>query len=133
MSEPRVVNVSVSTGKKLFWCMKIERQIIEDLCYQKYFSRGRRCRECLDVGKRQHWPEPWASIGKEKDKDVSPEQTEREPDPEELPRGLESSGQDRPEDLPGEAGGRYRGSDGEEQSTPFEVVTGFVVHGKWVH
>ena len=114
-NSPRVVNVSVSTGKKLFWCMKIERQIIEDLCYQKYFSRGRRCRECLDVGKRQHWPDPWASIGKETDKDVSPEPDKREPSQEGLPGGLEGSNQDRTEDLSGEAGGDTRNGNRQEQ------------------
>lgn len=65
MNEPKVVG-NLSSGQKVYWCPKKEQQIIDQVCREKYFSRSyRSCRECLGIMKGQHWPEPWASIGKE--------------------------------------------------------------------
>jgi hypothetical protein len=56
----------IATGHKVFWCPKNDRQIIDEICYGKYFSRHSRvCRKCLGLAKRQRFPEPWASLGED--------------------------------------------------------------------
>jgi hypothetical protein len=68
MPEPKVVNVSVSTGHKIYWCPKHERQMFDTICQEKYFSRcSRVCRRCLGIGKGKHWPEPWSNLGNEEE------------------------------------------------------------------
>lgn len=66
MIGPKVVSKIDSTGQSVFWCPKHDRQIIDQICYSKYFSRySRECRKCLGLAKRQRFPEPWASLGED--------------------------------------------------------------------
>lgn len=66
--EPKTV--VVLKGIKLYWCPAIERQLVEELCKKKYFTktgrRARACRLCLGLSllgdKSREWPEPWSSI-----------------------------------------------------------------------
>ena len=64
-TEPKVV--AESKGIKLYWCSIRGRQMLEELCKQKYFTKtgrkGKGCRLCLGLSKGKHWPEPWASLG----------------------------------------------------------------------
>jgi hypothetical protein len=63
MPGPRIVS---NTGYKVFWCQKLDWQLIDNLCYQKYFSKhSKACRKCLGLTKRQRFPEPWASLGED--------------------------------------------------------------------
>jgi hypothetical protein len=66
MIEPKVVGV-LSNGQKVYWCRKLDRQILDVVCLEKYFTRYPKseCRRCLGLAKRQRLPEPWASVGKE--------------------------------------------------------------------
>ena len=65
MIEPKVVG-KLTTGQGVYWCRKLQRQMIDHICQRKYFRRpSRNCRACLGVGKGERWPEPWASLGKE--------------------------------------------------------------------
>jgi hypothetical protein len=66
--EPKVVNVSLTTGHKVYWCPKNQRQVFDQVCIENHFSRSSKyCRLCLGIEKGQHWPEPWDSIGKQKE------------------------------------------------------------------
>lgn len=62
--EPKVL--TIFNGQKLYWCPARERQLLESLCKQKYFTmtgkKRRACRLCLGLSKGKHWPEPWASL-----------------------------------------------------------------------
>lgn len=63
MPGPRIVS---NTGYKVFWCQKLDRQLIDKLCYWKYFSKhSKACRKCLGLAKGQRLPDPWGSLGKE--------------------------------------------------------------------
>ena len=66
MIGPKVVSKIDSTGQSVFWCPKHDRQIIDQICYSKYFSRtSRGCRKCLKLTKGQRWPEPWSKLGED--------------------------------------------------------------------
>lgn len=72
MPEPKIASVSVSTGHKIYWCPKHDRQMFDTICKEKYFSRkSRPCRLCLGIAKGKHWPEPWASLGKEEEDKIN--------------------------------------------------------------
>jgi len=59
--EPKVV--VTFKGQKLYWCPARQMQMVEVVCKQKYFAKGKRvCRLCLGMSKGKHWPEPWASL-----------------------------------------------------------------------
>ena len=69
--EPKVV-FTLQSGQKIYWCPNVEQQMTETVCKNKNFSRGKKaCRLCLGKSKREHWTEPWASLGR-KEEDEEP-------------------------------------------------------------
>jgi hypothetical protein len=68
MGEPVSPKIVYSdNGHVLFWCHRKEQQMPKQLCLTKYFKRDRKCRACLGLKPRQHWPEVWNKLngGKE--------------------------------------------------------------------
>jgi hypothetical protein len=61
---PKVVYVNQETGRALYWCQRLEQQVLDQICQQKHFKKSSQdCRFCLGKTKRTHWEEPWASLG----------------------------------------------------------------------
>ena len=51
------------TGKEVYWCIRREQQVIEEVCHKQFKKQNKDCQTCLDKPKKTHWPEPWASLG----------------------------------------------------------------------
>ena len=49
---------------RIFWCPREDHQMLEAICHKKFKQSNLDCKTCLGKVKREHWPEPWASLGK---------------------------------------------------------------------